>query len=199
MMEDCKTDMELIAAFSIGDEGAFNTLYYRYRQQLYGYLNNLTGNASEADEVFEETWLKVIAKLPKYQDQGRFGAWLFRVAHNTFIDRIRRSRNEKANLSIDNEEQIQLAAPPGDEPLTVADASDLEEVVQNALADLPDELREVFLLRQQGIAFREIADIQRCSLNTALSRMQYAIKRLRKYLSAIDRGIFDLSGRNKEE
>lgn len=194
-MDDDKTDMELITAFSIGDEGAFETLYHRYRRQLYGYLNNLIGNSSEADEVFEETWLKVINNLPKYRDQGRFGAWLFRMAHNIFIDRIRRNKNTGSHLSIDDEDAVQLTASPGDEPATIADAADLEEAVQNALADLPCDLREVFLLRQQGIAFKEIAGIQKCSLNTALSRMQYAVKRLRKYLSAIDRGVFDRSGR----
>ena len=60
-------DIELIRAYANGDERAFETLYYRYRQPLYGYLNNLTGQSSEADEVFSETWQRVIKKLPKYQ------------------------------------------------------------------------------------------------------------------------------------
>ena len=93
MPETELSDSELIKAFGEGDHAAFETLYHRYRRQLYGFLSNLIpGNPAEVDEVFEETWLRVIDKLPKYRDDGKFSAWLFRVSRNLFIDRVRRNR-----------------------------------------------------------------------------------------------------------
>jgi len=183
-----RSDIELIRAFSHGDEAAFEELYHRYDRQLYGYLNNMIGNSSEADEVFEETWLRVIEKLPKYRDEGRFSAWLFRMARNLFIDRLRRRSPERNNVSLDDEDAAPVAAPAFHSPEKVADAGDLAAMIDAALAQLAPELREVFLLRQQEVPFKEIALIQQCTINTALSRMQYALRSLRKSLSQIDRG-----------
>ena len=187
-------DAVLIKKFLIGDETAFEELYERYRRQLYAFLSNLIGAGAECDEVFEETWLKVIDNLPRYKDDGRFGAWLFRVARNQFYDRLRRNRHERENLSLDTEEPPQIAAPAGYGPGERAELNEVEKLVNAAVAELPCELRETFLLRQQGVAFKEIAEIQQCSINTALSRMQYALRALRKALSAIDRGV--LAGKN---
>ena len=184
------TDAALIKKFLGGDEKAFEELYGRYRRQLYAFLGNLIGDKAECDEVFEETWLKVIDNLPRYKDDGRFGAWLFRVARNRFYDRLRRNRRERENLSLDVEEPPQVAAPAGCGPGERMELNELEILVNSAVAKLPEELRETFLLRQQGVAFREIAEIQQCSINTALSRMQYALRALRKSLSAVDRGVF---------
>ena len=156
-------DMELIRAFSGGDEAAFEVLYHRYRRQLYGFLNNLIpGNSAEVDEVFEETWLRVIEKLPKYRDDGRFSAWLFRIGRNIFIDRIRKLRPEREGaVPLDAETTPDMPGPAA---------------------------MEVFLLRQQDLAFKEIAEIQNCSINTVLGTMQYAIRNLRKLIREIDRG-----------
>jgi len=183
-----RTDMDLVREFSRGDEKAFEELYHRYDRQLYGYLNNMIGNASEADEVFEETWLRVIEKLPKYRDEGRFSAWLFRVARNLFIDRVRRKNPERNSISLDDGETLPVAASDAGSPERIADAGDLAEVIDAAIGGLPPELREVFLLRQQEVPFKEIALIQGCTINTALSRMQYALRNLRKCLAQVDRG-----------
>ena len=189
--EEQPADAVLIKGFIHGDEAAFEVLYHRYRRQLYAFLNNLIGAGAECDEVFEETWLKVIDQLPRYKDEGRFGAWLFRVGRNLFYDRLRRNRHEREHLSLDVEEPPQIAAPAGYGPGEKLELSEVERLVNAAVAELPQELRETFLLRQQGVAFKEIAEIQRCSINTALSRMQYALRALRKSLSGIDRGIFN--------
>ena len=183
-----RADIALIQDFSHGDEAAFEELYHRYDRQLYGYLNNMIGNSFEADEVFEETWLRVIEKLPKYRDEGRFSAWLFRMARNLFIDRVRRRAPERNSISIDDEEALPVAAPDARSPERIADAGDLADVIDAAIGELAPELREVFLLRQQEVPFKEIAVIQGCTINTALSRMQYALRNLRKHLSQIDRG-----------
>ena len=182
-------DAVLIKGFLSGDERSFEVLYCRYKRQLYGFLNNLVGAGVECDEVFEETWLRVIDRLPKYRDDGRFGAWLFRVARNIFYDRLRRSRQEREQVSLDVEEPPQLSAPVGSGPRERMELDEVERLVMSAVSELPDELRETFLLRQQGVAFKEIAEIQECSINTALSRMQYALRALRKALSGVDRGI----------
>lgn len=182
-------DAVLIKKFLSGDERCFEALYGRYKRQLYAFLNNLVGPGAECDEVFEETWLRVIDRLPKYRDDGRFGAWLFRVSRNIFYDRLRRSRQEREQLSLDVEEPPQISAPVGSGPRERLDLDEVENLVMAAVSELPEELKETFLLRQQGVAFKEIAEIQNCSINTALSRMQYALRSLRKALSAVDGGV----------
>jgi len=186
---DAAGDGELIAAFVRGDERAFEQLYGRYKRQLYGFLNNLIpDNPSEADEVFEETWLRVLDKLPGYHDEGRFSAWLFRIARNLFIDRLRKSRKLPGTLELDAENAPALPGPASLEPDQEFDLGEVGAVIARAVELLPVEQREVFLLRQQELAFREIAEIQGCSINTVLGRMQYAMKSLRRSILDIDRG-----------
>ena len=190
MPETELSDSELIKAFGEGDHAAFETLYHRYRRQLYGFLSNLIpGNPAEVDEVFEETWLRVIDKLPKYRDDGKFSAWLFRVSRNLFIDRVRRNRPPgNGVLNLDAEEAPEIAGPASMSPERELDSADLERVIADAVSKLPQEQREVFLLRQQELPFRDIAAIQQCSINSVLGRMQYAIKSLRKLIRAVDHG-----------
>ena len=182
------SDAQLIAGYLDGDEKCFEMLYYRYRKVLYGYLNNmLAGNQAEADEVFAETWTKVIDKLPRYRDEGKFSAWLFRMAKNIFIDRIRRSHPERF-MSIDDENMMTLPDDNAFSPDRTLGATDTGKAIMEAISQLPNEQKEVFILREQDMSFKEIAQIQKCSLNTVLSRMRYAIKTLRSYLSDFDRG-----------
>lgn len=182
-------DGELIAAFARGDEKAFEQLYGRYKRQLYGFLNNLiTDNASEVDEVFEETWLRVLKKLPGYRDEDRFSAWLFRISRNIFIDRLRKKRNAFVASELDAGEALAQPGPAALEPDQELELSEVGSIIAEAIGKLPIEQREVFLLRQQDFAFKEIAKIQGCSINTVLGRMQYAMKHLRRLIREIDRG-----------
>ncbi len=183
-----RSDIQLINAYLKGDEKSFEELYFRYRKPLYGYLNNmLMGNQSEADEVFSETWTRVIDKLPKYRDDGKFSAWLFRMAKNIFIDRIRRSHPERF-VAIDDENMAELPDDNAFSPERELGASDTGKAIMTAINQLPKEQKEVFMLREQELSFKDIAQIQQCSLNTVLSRMRYALQTLRNYLSEFDRG-----------
>ncbi len=182
-------DAALIRAYCGGDERAFETLYHRYRRQLYGFLTNLmTAGSGDVDEIFAETWLRVIDKLPTYRDDGRFSAWLFRIARNLYIDGLRRNRPMAFPVELDAEDAPLPPAPPGVNPDRAYDAKELGRVIGDAVGALPPEQREVFLLRQQELAFKEIAELQGCSINTVLGRMQYALKSLRKWIRSVDEG-----------
>ncbi len=190
MSDSEKTDIELIQEFAIGNEQSFEILYHRHKGQLYGFLNHLLqGNRSEIDEVFSETWIKVLDKLPKYKDQGRFSAWLFKMSRNIFIDRLRREKRWKFAVSLDNDDvALQLTGSKTMEPDLEIEFAEINQAVEAGLDKLPLEQREVFLLRQQNLAFKEIAEIQNCSINTVLGRMQYALKNLRQHLHGVDNG-----------
>jgi RNA polymerase sigma-70 factor (ECF subfamily) len=174
-------DMILIQSYISGDERAFEMLYRRHRKQLYGYLCNLlSGNSAEVDEIFEMTWIKVIDNLPAYRHQGKFSAWLFRVAKNVFLDTLR--KNKTMPLPLDSEDVPEI---PDWSRRPERDMEEKEslQIIEEALAELPQDQREVFLLRQQSFSFKEISEIQSCSINTVLGRMHYAIRNLKKLIT----------------
>ena len=111
-------DMELILAYRNGNADAFDILYERYRRQLYAYLNKLLpGRQAQADDMFQQTWIRAIAKLDRYQEREMFLAWLLRIAHNLTIDSFRagRRRNEET-LCDETAETAEAAAGHGDDP-----------------------------------------------------------------------------------
>jgi RNA polymerase sigma-70 factor (ECF subfamily) len=175
------SDIELIEKYLGGDSEAFDALYSRYRKQLYAYLNRLIpGQYALVDDIFQNTWVKVIRQLPKYHDKQRFIAWIMRIAHNLAIDHFRKFKNE---ILSDDTESSGLYAVSGDEPWRNLDSAELMDAIGECVAKLKEEQREVFILRQDDLSFKEIAAVQSCSVNTALGRMQYAIRNLRKCLS----------------
>lgn len=184
------SDYELIRSYLGGQETAFEALYARHRKRLYGYLNSLLpGRTAEADEIFQLTWIRVVKHLPKYRDQGCFAAWLFRMARNLLIDRIRREQRGGLLTILDGEDTPPLPSPAGSEPWRNLDEHDLKGAIHLAVSELPPQQREVFLMRcNEDMPFKEIAAIQKCSINTVLARMQYALKHLRSRLTAMDKG-----------
>ena len=174
-------DMTLIQAYIAGDGKAFETLYRRYSKLLYGYLHNLlSGSECEVDEIFEDTWIKVIDKLATYRHEGKFSAWLFRVARNVFLDVMRKNKNAPRHT-----ESGELPELPDwtNGPARELEESETVRVITEALSELPEDQREVFLLRQQELSFKEISEIQSCSINTVLGRMHYAVRNLRKLIT----------------
>lgn len=184
-----ESDYNLIRQYLAGNQAGFEILYRRHGKRLYGYLNGLLpGDRAEVDDLFQQTWLKVIDSLGQYRDQGCFTAWLFRIGKNQLIDRQRRVKRTRDVILPESEDTPEPGAPAGSEPWRVLDEEELATVLGRALAGLPPEQREVFLLRREERSFKEIAAMQNCSINTVLARMQYALKNLRSKLSEIDRG-----------
>jgi RNA polymerase sigma-70 factor (ECF subfamily) len=177
-------DTETIERYRQGDAEALNELVERYRRPLFGFILRMTEGHDDADEIFQEVWFRAIRNLNSYRD-NRFFSWLFRIAHNLIIDRIRRRKPE---VPIDDEDaadrlffdQGSTAASPSK---ALADR-ELHRRIKAAVGELPLAQREVFLMRMEAeLPFKDIADIQRTSINTALARMSYALDKLRKTLA----------------
>ncbi len=179
------SDQELLQRYREGDPSALGILVERYRRPLFGYILNMTGGKVDADEVFQEVWMRVIHKIDAYR-HGNFHGWLVRIAHNLMIDRARRRRPEvslDADAGEDGSSLIDVLPAGGPGPEAGLANRDLRTALGAAVGRLPDEQREVFLMRVKlELPFREIARIQGTSINTALARMQYALSKLRGLL-----------------
>jgi RNA polymerase sigma-70 factor (ECF subfamily) len=178
-------DAKLLAAYRKGDVEALGRLVEKYQRPLFGFLARFAANPGEADEWFQETWVRAIQHMNVFRQQN-LPSWLFRIAHNLIIDQ---SRRKKPDCSLDAP-LSESGLPLGDtipaaalSPALEAAGRDLGRHIEAAAATLPVEQREVFWLRMTAdLSFKEIARIQRCSINTALARMQYALAKLRTTL-----------------
>jgi RNA polymerase sigma-70 factor (ECF subfamily) len=176
-----ESDSDLLGKYRKGNTLALEQLVERYRKPLYGFILNMIASRQEADDVFQEVWFRAIKSLDRYR-HDKFLSWLFSIARNYVIDRYR-SRKDLVSLDGENQDGIALEDALPDKGRGVATLADHHEVasrVAAAVATLPAEQKEVFLMRIEGdLAFKEIAKIQRVSINTVLARMQYALAKLR--------------------
>jgi RNA polymerase sigma-70 factor (ECF subfamily) len=177
-------DGELMLRYARGDLRAFETLYRRHRGALYRYLTRHTRNPETANDLFQEVWSKIIASRDRYEPRAQFRTFLYRIAHNCFIDYCRRSsvRNES------NGEDGWESALPGsdqDRPDTRAEQAQMTARYRAALAALPAEQRDVFLLYESGLSLDEIAAISAVGMETAKSRLRYAVTKLRATLAPL--------------
>ena len=177
------TDEELLEQYVAGRNDSLAELVERYRRPLYSFILRMVSTPSDADEVFQDVWVRVIRKAVDYR-RDRFRGWVFRIAHNLLIDRARgRKRHASLDEATGEESDLTLAdriAAPGLAPDVAVEGRDLGIRIRAALEALPPEQREVFILRTEGdVSFKEIARLQRVSINTALARMQYALEKMR--------------------
>jgi RNA polymerase sigma-70 factor (ECF subfamily) len=178
-------DGELMLRYARGDIRAFETLYRRHRGALYRYLVRQARNTETASDLFQEVWSKVIVSRERYEPRAQFRTFLYRIAHNCFVDHYRRSsvRNE-SNGTEDGWE----SAVPGseqDRPDTRAEQAQITARYRAALAALPAEQRDVFLLYESGLSLDEIATINAVGMETAKSRLRYAVAKLRATLAPL--------------
>jgi RNA polymerase sigma-70 factor, ECF subfamily len=179
-MDHTPDDSALMLRYREGDVGAFEALYKRHKDPLYRYLLRLSGHAQTAEDVFQESWGKIIRARQTYRPTAKFTTFLYRVAHNCFIDHLRRNKRHAGSSPLDPE----LHADPGEPPETTTERTLARERLELALADLPVEQRDAFLLHEEGgLTVDQIAAITDCNRETAKSRLRYAVRKLR---AAID-------------
>jgi len=179
-------DGELMLRYARGDMRAFEALYQRHKSALYRYLVRQTRNAETANDLFQEAWSKVIISRERYEPKAQFRTFLFRIAHNCFIDHCRRAsvRNE-SNGGEDGWESM-LPGSEQDRPDTRAEQAQLTAHYRAAVAALPAEQRDTFLLYESGLSLEEVASVSGVGPETAKSRLRYAVTKLRANLSAIE-------------
>ncbi|UKI46853.1 MAG: sigma-70 family RNA polymerase sigma factor [Phocaeicola vulgatus] len=178
------TDEDLVVSYAEGNNSAFDVLLNRYKGSVHSYIYFIVRNKELTEDLFQETFVKVITtiKQGRYTDNGKFKAWIMRIAHNLIIDNFRQERNE--NLISNDEVEVDLF-----NNMKLCDHTIEEKLVkQQVLEDvrrlvgfLPETQRKVLEMRfYQDMSFKEIADTTGVSINTALGRMRYAIMNMRR-------------------
>ena len=178
------TDEELVANYAKGNNAAFDTLLSRYQDSIHSYIYFIVRNKELAEDIFQETFVKVIMtiKQGRYTENGKFKAWITRIAHNLIIDYFRQEKSENTisndEVEVDLFNNIKLCDSTIEEDIVRSQVlSDVKRLVKH----LPDNQREVLVMRYyQDLSFKEIADITGVSINTALGRMRYAILNMRR-------------------
>ena len=177
-------DDMLVTLYLEGNNSAFDILLNRHQDRLFNYIYFLVRSREVAEDIFQETFVKAITTLQqgRYQNDGKFAAWITRIAHNLVIDQFRVERNENT-ISNDEMEYDMLNDAKLSEG-TVENRMVNEQVLKDVRAlidELPDCQREVVFMRYyQDLSFKEIADMTGVSINTALGRMRYAVLNMRR-------------------
>jgi RNA polymerase sigma-70 factor (ECF subfamily) len=182
-------------AFRAGDARAFEVLVRKHRTPVFNFILRFTGHRARAEDVLQETWLKVVRSAPEYEAKAKFTTWVYTIARNLCVDSARKeSYRQAASLEApvngaEGGEGRPLGEALPDEgvsPERGAYNARVRPLLERALAGLPEEQREVFVLREySGVPFKEIAEVTGVSENTVKSRMRYALEGLRRRLAEL--------------
>ncbi|MBE6305501.1 MAG: sigma-70 family RNA polymerase sigma factor [Bacteroidales bacterium] len=178
-------DKELVIAYANGDNAAFDTLLGRHQKAVFTYILHIVKDQDLANDIFQETFVKAITVIRqgRYEDNGKFGAWLNRVAHNLIIDHFRRNKTENT-VSNDTETGVDLLNDKNLCEDSIEDTmvrTQLTKDLRRLVRELPEAQRQVLMMRiYRDMSFKEIAEETGVSINTALGRMRYALRNMRR-------------------
>src|SRR5690554_2107490 len=179
-------DNELVQRFIDGDQNSLEILIYRHKNRVYSYILLIVKNQDLAEDIFQETFIKVIRSLKrgKYVENGKFVSWVLRISHNLIIDHFRKEKlqgtvsNDSLDVDIFNSQKFSDFTIE-DEMVNNQILSEVKELVK----ELPEDQQQVIYMRHyMGLSFKEIAEQTDVSINTALGRMRYALINLRKLI-----------------
>ena len=179
-------DRHLVRSYTQGNEYALERLIRKHRQKVYGFLLNKLRDRDLANDLFQDTFIKVIQTLKagRYNEEGKFIQWVMRIAHNLVIDHFRR---EKRMPQLRSREDFNILDIIPDAEGNAEDESIREQIIKDAcllMDHLPEEQRVVLHMRIYGeMSFKEIAEQTNVSINTALGRMRYALINMRKLIA----------------
>jgi RNA polymerase sigma factor (sigma-70 family) len=179
------TDQDLIKRFADGDARSIEELVTRYKDRIYTSIYFLVKDKYLAEDIFQDVFIKVIDTIKggRYTEEGKFLPWALRIAHNLCVDhfrKVKRTPTIKTSDDRDIFEVINFREESAEQKVMQRQSHDR---VRKMLEMLPEEQREVIILRHYAdLSFKEIADLTKCSINTALGRMRYGLINLRKIM-----------------
>lgn len=180
------SDKELIRDYLNGQESSLEIIIIRYRSKLYAYIYKMVKCHQTADDIFQDTFIKVINTLKSgsYNEEGKFIHWVTRIAHNLIIDYFRRNKRMPIQTKQNDQdpfEKIRLESPSIEDEII---QEQIYQDIKSLIEELPEDQKEVLKMRHYlGMSFKDIAEETDVSINTALGRMRYAIINLRKFAS----------------
>ena len=179
-------DAQLMLAYARGELGAFESLYSRHRGALYRYLMRQARDPDITNDLFQEVWSRVIVNRARYEPRAKFRTFLFTLAHNCFIDHCRRTKARPAGTNIEDADAADLLPASDDSrPDTQLERDESSARYRAALATLPPEQRDVYLLHEESdLSLEEIARVTGVGAETAKSRLRYAVGKLKAALVA---------------
>lgn len=186
--EDAEDAALIIRYYYEHDSKAFNRLYERYRRKLYSYLRRKGGDVNLADDLFQDTWNKVIesiARIAAMAQQGilKFAAYLFTIARNLWLDYIRAKGYHEDSLdTLLEDEAWQIADDSTKQPPAQLELQELIALFSAAINKIPVEQRETFILRRQGFSLENIAEIQGLTREGVRSRLKTVMRKLKPIL-----------------
>lgn len=182
MSPECE-DSVLMLRYRDGDISAFEALYRRHNNAVFRYLLRLCRHREAAEDVFQDVWGKVIKARQSYRPTAKFATFLYRVAHNCFVDYVRRNKRHACTDTLDDH----AIAASTESPDAVTERALARRRLEAALLTLPDAQRDVYLLHAEaGLSLDDIAYVTGCKRETAKSRLRYALQKLR---AAVDEAI----------
>ena len=177
------TEKELVRAAAGGDENAFGELVRMYENKAYHLALRMCGNEEDASDVAQDAFLAAWRGLPSFRGEAGFSTWLYRLVSNAAIDHMRRTKHQRGQVSLDDEEQSVDVADSAPTPHEAAESRDLTEAVAQGLNQLSEDHRTVRVMREmQELSYEEIADTLSLDLGTVKSRISRARNALRKIL-----------------
>jgi RNA polymerase sigma factor (sigma-70 family) len=184
------SDNELVKLYMNGNEESLSVLVKRHKRRIFSYIYLITRNKSLTEDVFQETFFKVIQTLKKqqYNEEGKFLPWILRIAKNLIIDHYRKAKKMPSISTVINDEGEETSIfdiIPEESPSSkdTEETKRFKETIRSIVNDLPQDQKEVVIMRTYyDMSFKEIAEITNVSINTSLGRMRYALINLKKML-----------------
>lgn len=180
-----QSDAELVQSFIEGHASSLETLIHRYKDKIYTGIFMLVKDQFTAEDIFQDTFLKIIRTIRsgRYAEQGKFLPWAMRVAHNLCMDHFRKVRQQVPVTLSDGTDLAELLGGTEDSASTAMEKRQVHNTIRQLIERLPEEQREVIVLRiYADLSFKEISDLTKVSINTALGRMRYGLINLRKMI-----------------
>jgi RNA polymerase sigma-70 factor (ECF subfamily) len=184
------TDNELVKLYMNGNEESLSILVKRHKRRIFSYVYLITRNKALTEDVFQETFFKVIQTLKKqqYNEEGKFLPWVLRIAKNLIIDHFRKAKKMPGISIITNEDGeetsiFDIIPEEVDHSKDDEATKRFKEAIRSVISDLPQDQKEVVIMRTYyDMSFKEIAEVTNVSINTSLGRMRYALINLKKRL-----------------